>query len=142
MNAMDIGLEQRVAKLERSVKLWRLLGVVGLLLVVGMGATFAVQDAEFGVVKARSFQVVNAAGQIQGAFGLGANDDGSSLIAIDVNANQFIIPGPDNRPYVRLTTIASDVEGKKVGGLALTDHGRKKQTLLLAGKELTEIDSP
>lgn len=58
--------EQRLEKLERSVKLWRLIGVVGLLLVVGMGAVGDVGVSD--VVRTRRFELIAPDGKPCGMF--------------------------------------------------------------------------
>ena len=57
-------LENRVAKLERAARWYRVGFFAMMVLAVGMGAKFAVQDAEFGTVRAKRFNVIGEGGQV------------------------------------------------------------------------------
>ena len=61
-----MNLETRVLRLERSVKLWRLIGVVGLLLAVGMGA--AIENSVSEVVRTKRFELIGPDGKPCGMF--------------------------------------------------------------------------
>lgn len=95
-------LEARVAKLERAARRWMAGCFAVCVMAVGMGAKFAVMDAEFGVVKATRFQVVGSDGKGLASFGmiktsarestvlvLGASDDSRTTI---MNAGGSPVP--------------------------------------------------
>lgn len=134
--------EALAARVTRLEKLNRrlLLGCAALLvLCAGLGAA-AVSDIEFGTVKARQVQIVDASGNVLGVFGANVTGDNSSLTCGALAAGEFTLPGPDNRPYARITTIPVGTSGKKAGGFVLTDHAAKEQTILLAGREISIVD--
>jgi Na+/H+ antiporter NhaA len=60
----DANFETRLAKLERAARWYRVGFFAVCVLAVGMGAKFAVVDAEFGVVKAKRFNVIGEGGQV------------------------------------------------------------------------------
>jgi hypothetical protein len=94
-------LEARLSKLEKASRRWRLLCFAMMILAVGMGAKFAAQDAEFGVVKAKKFFVVNDSGDSLGVFQVsGAGESQSAEIAIrssDKKRATAISPGTEIR---------------------------------------------
>jgi len=88
-------LEQRVAKLERSVKLWRLVGVVGLMLVVGMGADAAVEGGVVDVVRCKRFELIGPDGKPCGMF-INDPDAKSFLVAGKIATQEVVKVAPLN----------------------------------------------
>jgi len=88
-------IEQRLAKLERTARRWRLaaLGLAGCVVcVVGMGAA---DDPFPKVVEANSFVVRDERGEMVGFFGVKNRGD-RSLIAVwdrEQKGNTIIVPG-------------------------------------------------
>lgn len=68
MNAL-VNLEARLSKLEKASRRWRLLCFAVMVLAVGMGAKFAVMDAEFKNVTVNRLDVVGPNGELLGQFG-------------------------------------------------------------------------
>lgn len=56
-------LAARVSRLERSARRWRASFAALAVVVVSMGAAYAVNDGEFGTIRARKFEVVTEQGE-------------------------------------------------------------------------------
>lgn len=83
-------LETRLAKLERAARWYRVGFFAVCVLVVGMGAKFAVQDAEFKIVKAERFEVAGSGGKVLATFGrVKTTDRESSAMILDTSDEKF-----------------------------------------------------
>jgi len=83
-------LEARVAKLERAARRWMAGCFAVMVLACGMGAKFAVMDAEFNIVKAERFEVVGSGGKVLATFGrLKEVDRESSAMVLDTSDEKF-----------------------------------------------------
>ena len=71
----DASFEMRLAALESTARRYRLAFFAAVVLAVGMGAKFAVMDAEFNIVKAGSFEVVAPDGTTVAALTVGESRD-------------------------------------------------------------------
>lgn len=105
-------VEQRLAKLERIARRWRLasLGLAGCVVcVVGMGAA---EDEFPKVVTANSFAVRYEDGSLAGMFGVSDKGQGSMFILIDRDqkSKTVIVPGADGIRVVRADGTASTIE--------------------------------
>ncbi len=101
LESKGLTIEQRLAKLERTARRWRLaaLGLAGCVVcVVGMGAA---DDPFPKVVKANMFYAEDENGNPIGFFGVAKRGDVPNLILIDKNGKGA-------------TTIQPGVEGFKV----------------------------
>lgn len=95
----DASLENRVAKLERAARRYRLAFFAAVVLAVGMGAKFAVMDAEFGVVKAKKFELTDSKGTAIGGFYV-STSEGKEITTLMVTESAkkravVITPGKD-----------------------------------------------
>lgn len=72
-------LEARVAKLERAARWYRAGFFAVMVLAVGMGAKFAVQDAEFKIVKAERYEVVTPDGTPVATLSAGINRENNEV---------------------------------------------------------------
>lgn len=104
MNAL-VNLEARLSKLEKASRRWRLLCFAVMVLAVGMGAKFAVMDAEFGVVKAKRFNVIGEGGQVVAEMystkSKTTNKDEGFLLVIseDKKKATFVMAGANELKY-------------------------------------------
>lgn len=97
----DASFEMRLAALERTARRYRLAFFAVCVLAVGMGAKFAVMDAEFKIVKAERFEVVTPDGTTVAALTAGENREtkeveGYLLIAND-NATRTTTLSPGKK---------------------------------------------
>jgi hypothetical protein len=92
--------ETRLTAVERSLRRWKLFGFTLALVVVGMGANVAVQDATFGTVKAKSFEVVDSKGLVIGLFQAQTVDgiESSGLVIRDSPGKTATVMTPGNEP--------------------------------------------
>jgi malic enzyme len=93
-------LAARVAVLERSSRRWRWSFAALAVIVCGMGAAGeAVRDVEFGIVKAKSFQVVDSKGTMVGHLEIAKSKDNSGeyarlgVVSSDKQRATILIPG-------------------------------------------------
>lgn len=99
-NADLSSLNARLSKLEKSARRWRWSFAAVCVLMVGMGAKFAVQDAEFGVVKAKKFELVTDNGVSISTFHVKKmpNGDDSTVFIVGDSTKKkavLITPGED-----------------------------------------------
>lgn len=96
-------LEARLSKLEKASRRWRLLCFAVMVLAVGMGAKFAVMDAEFGVVKAKKFELTDSKGTAIGGFFVKSVEGGgetTSLMVTESTKKKAILLTPGREPLV------------------------------------------
>ena len=98
-------LEARVAKLERSARRWMAGCFAVCVMAVGMGAVAneALKDVEFGVVRAKKFELVDSKGTGIGTFHVKKMDDGNEstvFIATESNKKKAVLITPGDSPVV------------------------------------------
>jgi hypothetical protein len=99
-----VELAARVTKLERSAKIWRT-SFAALAVVVSMGANAALQDVEYGTVRAKRFNVIGEGGQVVAEICSTKNkttnkDEGFLLvISEDKKKATFVMAGANELQY-------------------------------------------
>jgi hypothetical protein len=96
--------EARLTQLEKSGRRWRLACFAVMVLAVGMGAVAneALQDAEFGVVKAKRFELTDSKGVAIGAFYTSTSEgkEITTLIVTESAKKRATVITPGKNPLV------------------------------------------
>jgi hypothetical protein len=95
--------EARLTQLEKSGRRWRLACFAVMVVGVGMGAVAAVQDGEFGTVRAKKFELVTDNGISISTFHIKKmpnGDDSSVLIVGESTKKKAVLVTPGEQPAI------------------------------------------